>query len=399
MNSDAEYVEDCLREAWPDIQSDTQMSADNAGLENFKRRFHRQKAASGTTFGRPADELYQNAGATQQNANEYPSAYTQTTRAISLPRLMKFAAAIILLVGSSVLFWRTLGLHTEKEQLAKHTVKIEPGGDNALLALADGKVIKLSDITVGTTLKLQNGVQVEKKSDGDIVYHASNGRTASEKEYNTVTTPNGGQYRVTLPDGSKAWLNAGSSLNYPLRFASKERRVKMTGEVYFEIAKLSFPNGSGQHSRVPFYVETNRQEIQVLGTHFNVNAYPEEPYIVTTLTEGRVCVKSDRGKSVVLMPGEQALVADDISVRQVDVSTYLAWITGDFVFKGEPLQSVLRKVARWYDVEIECPPELGKLHFSGMISRSQPLSTIIDMLETTRKVKVTLTERRLTVRN
>lgn len=387
MNSDAEYVEDCLREAWPDIQSDTRIKADNADLESFKHRFHIRKATPGTLSGKFPQQIF---GA---------AAEQKPTRLINLPWLMRFAAAMILLVGSSVLLWDTFKLKPEKAQLAKHPVEIEPGGDKALLALADGKMIKLSDIAVGTTLKLQNGVRVEKTSDGNITYHTGNGPTTSNTAYNTVITPNGGQYRVTLPDGSNAWLNAGSSLNYPLRFASKERRVKMTGEVYFEIAKLSLPHSAGQHGRVPFYVETGRQEIQVLGTHFNVNAYPEEPYIVTTLTEGRVRVKSGNGKSVVLNPGDQALVADDITVKQVDPSGYLAWTTGDFVFKGETLEGVLRKVARWYDVETECPPELGNLRFSGMISRSQPLSTIIDMLETTKKVKVTLNERRLIVRN
>lgn len=397
-NSDASYVEDCLREAWPEIKSNTKISVDNVDLENFKHRFHIYKA-NGTLFNKPIDQAYETADTSNHNLEKNIPLNRKATRIIKLPSLIKIAAAIVLVMGSSLLIWKIVGLNPKKEQLVKHMVKIEPGSDKALLALADGKMITLSDIAVGTTMELENGVLVEKKSDGDLVYHTANIKTASQTAYNTVITPNGGQYRVTLPDGSKAFLNAGSSLKYPLSFANNERRVKMTGEVYFEIAKRTFSNGSGKKGHLPFYVETNKQEIQVLGTHFNVNAYPDETHIVTTLAEGSVRVKTENGNSVILKPGEQALVAEDISVRKVDVAVSLAWTNGDFVFKGETLQSVLRKVARWYDVETECPPELANLRFSGMISRSQSLSTIIDMLQITNKVKVTLTGRRLIVRN
>lgn len=397
-NSDANYVEDCLREAWSEIKSNTKISVDNVDLENFKHRFDISKAHS-TLFNKSIAQAYETVDTANHDLEKNISLNPKANRIVKLPSLIKIAAAIILVMGSSLLLWKIVGLNPTKEQLVNHVVKIEPGSDKAFLALADGKMITLSDIAVGTTLELENGVRVEKKSDGDLVYHTANLKTASHTAYNTVITPNSGQYRITLPDGSKAFLNAGSSLKYPLSFASNERRVKMTGEVYFEIAKHTLSNGTGRSGHLPFYVETNKQEIQVLGTHFNVNAYPEETHIVTTLAEGSVRVRTENGKSVVLKPGEQALVAEDISVRKVDVAVSLAWTNGDFVFKGETLQSVLRKVARWYDVETECPSELANLRFSGMISRSQSLSTIIDMLQITNKVKVTLSGRRLIVRN
>lgn len=400
MNRDARYVENCLREAWSIIQSDTQVSINDVDLEKFKYCFNISKSISDTSSEKTIDQKHEDADTVHYNSQENISHYSKGIQFIKLRNFIKFAAALIFVVGSSILLLRTFNAHTIKEQLVREQpLQIEPGQDKALLTLADGQVIKLSDIAVGAVMKLQNGVRVEKKSDGNIVYHTDDGTNASKLVYNTVITPNGGQYRITLPDGSKAFLNAGSSLKYPLCFASKERRVKMTGEVYFEIAKLHFSSGSGKQGRVPFYVESDKQEIKVLGTHFNVNAYPNERHVVTSLIEGSVQVKASNGRSVILTPGEQALVAEDISVKKTDLSVSLAWTNGDFVFKGEPLQSVLRKVARWYDIEVECPPELAEVRFSGIISRSQPLSTIMDMLEMTKKVKVSLIGRRLTVRN
>lgn len=379
MDIDANYIEACLSEAWPMMQSDEQILTDDKDLKHFKQKFHSRKTVS--------------------EFSAEISVSSNTARVLTLRSWLKIAAVIMMLAGSAVFLWNTSQPNAEKEQQLSQAKRIEPGNDKALLTLASGKIIKLSDIAIGTTIKLQNGIRVEKKDEGNLVYHVDKMQQSETAYYNTVTTPNGGQYRVTLPDGSKAWLNAGSSLRYPLRFTSKERRVKITGEVYFEIVKLLIPKNQEQQTHVPFYVETDRQEVQVLGTHFNVNAYPESPYTVTTLTEGSVRILTAQGKSVLLTPGEQSLVGDQVLVQQADAATVLAWVNGDFIFKAEVLENVLQKVARWYDVDIDCPPELRKLHFSGMISRSQPLSTIIDMLETTKKVKVNLTGRRLIVSN
>ncbi|MNL25924.1 fec operon regulator FecR [compost metagenome] len=168
----------------------------------------------------------------------------------------------------------------------------------------------------------------------------------------------------------------------------------MTGEVYFEVAKVTQPNSA---KRIPFFVESHKQVVEVLGTHFNINAYPDEKAIKTTLAEGSVRVKTLNGHSVLLQPGQQAVLEENLRVESADIRQQLAWKNGDFIFRGETLESALRQVARWYDVEVECPPQLGKLRFNGMVSRSQPLSMIIEMIQLTKQAKVTLKERRLIV--
>lgn len=304
-------------------------------------------------------------------------------------------AAVLLMVGSvSFFLWQSKpGLNAEQ-----HAKTIMPGSEKALLTLADGSVVSLSDVTVGTTLALQGGTRVQKTNEGNIVYHAGAAAGPPAVAQNTVTTPKGGHFKVTLPDGSTAWLNAASSISYPLQFAANERRIKMTGEVYFEIAKKEITDHLGQKKRLPFYVTTDRQEIQVLGTHFNVNAYTDEPFTATTLTEGSVKVTVLKTKhSVLLKPGQQAKLAKNIAVEEVETDLFVAWTSGDFIFRGEQLDGVLRKIARWYDVEFDCPEDLAQLRFNGMVSRSQPLSTIIETLQSTKRIKVTLKERRIIV--
>lgn len=305
------------------------------------------------------------------------------------------AAAILLVVGSISMAL----LHSGSDPTSNiHAKNISPGSQKASLTLADGSVVSLSEVAVGTTVALQGGIRVEKNKEGDIVYHANAEHQPVSGAQNTVSTPKGGHFKVTLPDGSIAWLNAASSIRYPLQFAANERRISMTGEVYFEIAKKELTDQLGRKRKLPFYVETNRQEIQVLGTHFNVNAYTDEPYTATTLTEGSVKVTAlESGETALLKPGQQAQLAKGIAINNVDTEQFIAWINGDFVFRGEELQGVLRKVARWYDVEFDCPQDLAKLRFNGMVSRSQPLSTIIETLQSTKKIKVTLKERRIIV--
>lgn len=306
---------------------------------------------------------------------------------------LKIAASLLLIGSLSYLILRQSFLSEPDHH--KQSVVI-PGEDKALLTLADGSTISLDEVAVGT-LALEGGVRVEKTKSGQLIYSVSKSESSNRNASNTITTPKGGQYRLTLPDGSKAWLNASSTLHYPLHFEHHERRVKMTGEVYFEIAKME-KHQHGRVERIPFYVETAHQEIQVLGTHFNVNSYPDEPGIVTTLLEGSVRVTSSlNGESILLRPGQQSFLDKHLVVSTADVEQQVAWTAGDFVFKSEPLASILRKVSRWYDVDIVCPPHLGKLKFDGIVSRSQPLTAIMDMVEITGKAKLKLIERRIIV--
>lgn len=303
-------------------------------------------------------------------------------------------AALLVVVGAISLFLFKQQLAEEQPKNVQHIGV--PGKDDAVLTLKDGSVVSLADIKNGSVVALQGGVEIQKNNAGELVYKAVEKERIASTAMNKIATNKGNQYQIILPDGSKAFLNANSTLTYPLKFSENERHVHMTGEVYFEITKIETGMGGGK--RIPFSVETANQKIEVLGTHFNVNAYDDEPYTTTTLLEGSVRVSSKkRNESVLLKPGQRALLNEALRVENVDISQEVAWINGDFVFKGEELVSLLRKVSRWYNVDVICPERLEKLKFDGMVSRSQPLSTIIDMLQTTGKVKLTLNGRRLIV--
>lgn len=317
-------------------------------------------------------------------------------------RFKKIGKTVWFKIAAAVLAVGAISLFLFRQQAPKETNAIvqqvgSPGKDAAILTLKDGSVISLTDIRNGSVVALQGGVEIQKNKNGELVYRAVEQDAAATAAVNKITTNRGNQYQVILPDGSKAFLNANSTLTYPLKFAQNARTVRMTGEIYFEISKLEVQTG-GDKKRIPFYVETAEQKIEVLGTHFNVNAYPDEPYTTTTLLEGSVRVTSlKRNESVLLKPGQRSLLSERLRIDNTDSSQDVSWTQGDFVFKGEELSSLLRKISRWYNVDVECPQRLEKLKFDGMVSRSQPLSTIIDMLEITGKVKIKLNGRRLIV--
>lgn len=305
------------------------------------------------------------------------------------------AAAVVIFIATFAFIVFKYQNKTENNHLvSQQEENILPGSDKALLTLADGSVVSLSDVEQGK-IALQGGLLVEKKADGSLAYSLETRERPAEMVYNTVTTPRGGQYRVALPDGSIVVLNAASTLTYPVHFSDSERRVTMTGEAYFEVTKWT---GSNRKKPVPFIVDTDRQEVLVLGTQFNVNAYGDDSYIRTTLVEGSVRVTSVAdGTSILLAPGQQSVLSDRLDVQQADMQRQLAWKNGEFVFKGEPLENLLKQVGRWYDVDIECPPRFGKIKFSGIISRSMPISTVMDMIESTQEVQINRKGRRLIV--
>ncbi|MDR2282782.1 MAG: FecR domain-containing protein [Sphingobacterium sp.] len=317
----------------------------------------------------------------------------KTKRPVRFPKL-RYVAAVLLFgfVCFAGAYWY-LGSPIAKDKEIAVTNDILPGENSAILTLSDGSVIALNEVGSGTIAK-QNGVCVEKDTDGKVVYKVDGQYPGVSHTLNTISTPKGSQYQVTLPDGSTALLNAGSSLTYPVCFSEKERRVQMTGEVYFEIKKVIASKGAGNK---PFFVETATQEVQVLGTHFNINAYRDESAVRTTLVEGRVKVNTKDGRSALLKPGQQTVLAQSLEVREAAIEEQLSWVNGDFVFRGATLESLLRQVSRWYDVEVEYPPHLGKIRFTGMVSRSQPLSVIAKMIQSTKKAKVTIKGRRFIV--
>ncbi len=287
------------------------------------------------------------------------------------------AAAIVLVTSYGIYLYHQAGLevpqHVENEK-----ADIEPGGNRATLTLADGRKINLNEARKGE-LADQSGIKVTKTADGQIVYTLTNSDTESTNlSYNTIETPYGGQYQVNLPDGSRVWLNSASSLKYPVRFNSRERKVEITGEAYFEIAK---------NPEIPFRVKNANQTIEVLGTHFNVMSYTNEGTINTTLIEGSVRILSSKGNKT-LTPGQQARNGNNgIDVVEVDTEEVVAWKNGYFIFKSEDVQSIMRQIARWYDVDIEIQGDISEKTFGGRISRSRNVSEVLEVLESTGSLK------------
>jgi ferric-dicitrate binding protein FerR (iron transport regulator) len=234
--------------------------------------------------------------------------------------------------------------------------------------LSNGKQIVLDSAGNGT-LASDSHIKVIKK-DGQLSYE---GKTA-EVLYNTVSTPKGRQWQLTLNDGTKVWLNAASSIHYPINFIGNQRIIEITGEAYLEVS----PNAS-----VPFIVKTPTQEIQVLGTHFNINAYADEPILRTTLVEGSIKVTA-AGKTTILHPAEQVAnntAIGDLATTKPDVSNVIAWINGRFKFDHSDIKTVMRQIARWYDVEVEYRGTLPDYQFAGGTFRNNNLSEVLQVLE------------------
>lgn len=312
------------------------------------------------------------------------------------------SAAVLLIVGSIGFFYFSL---SKTQPALVRTAKkndVAPGGNKAFLTLADGRKISLTDASSGEIVK-QGGLSIQKTADGKLVYTivAADKGGKEVLSFNTIETPKGGQYQINLPDGTKVWLNSASSLRYPTKFTGT-RVVELTGEGYFEVAKLKVNNQKSGTSSVPFIVKTSGQEVEVLGTHFNINSYKEEEGIKTTLLEGavRVIPSDDKEKehSKVLKPGEQALLSDHaIKVKPVDTEAIMAWKNGDFAFKGDNLKDIMNRVARWYDVEVVYKGDFGHLKFGGYISRSKNISEVLNIMESTGKVHFIIDGKKITV--
>lgn len=306
------------------------------------------------------------------------------------PHFLRYAVVALGVVALAAYLWRS-GVSTPPDQTelaaAKAPLPILPGGDRAVLSLSDGSVILLDSASDGL-LAEQGGSRIVKTADGQIRYN-NGGPGSGELLMNTMSTPRGGQYRLTLPDGSVVWLNAASSLRFPASFAGKERRVWLTGEAYFEVNKLgSAQQGNTAGNNIPFIIEVNRPgsgptEIEVLGTHFNVNAYEDEASIKTTLLEGKVGVSAGNEK-LLLDPRQQVQVNATGSmklVRDVDVEAATAWKNGYFSFNNTDVAALMRQISRWYDVEVEYADKLPERKFGGEISRNSNLSQVLKIME------------------
>ena len=307
------------------------------------------------------------------------------------PKILRLRKWYSIAAAAAILIFLSIGLYfvvnkPVQQQIAGnqiHKNDIGPGGNKAILTLADGKEIVLTGARNGL-LATQRNTEIKKTEDGKIIY--TNDQSLSDKssanvQYNTITTPRGGQYQVTLPDGSRVFLNAASSLIYPTVFAGNERKVTLAGEAYFEVA---------HNSHQPFRVSSNGQTVEVLGTHFNINAYSDERLIKTTLLEGSVRVSRGQ-KTVVLKPGQQAQISDrdtdsDISIiSDADIEEAVAWKNGLFIL-DDHIQPVMRLISRWYDVDVIYDGAAPDDIFGGEVPRFQNISEVLKVLQLTKKV-------------
>lgn len=268
---------------------------------------------------------------------------------------------------------------------------IAPGKNAATLTLADGKKILLTETASGK-LASESGVRISKTAEGMVRYEiiaADSVKTGAALKYNTLTTALGQQYQVLLPDGTKVWLNNASSLKYPVCFNNtKKREVELTGEAYFEVAK---------NARHPFIVKTEQQEITVLGTHFNVNAYNNEPELKTTLLEGSIQINA-KDLERVIKPGEQATWSNNqLKVKEIDTELAVAWKNNQFMFESEGIENIMRRIERWYNVKVEYSGEIPSDKFGGTVPRFGNVSELLNVLELTGKVHFKVEGRRIMV--
>ena len=302
------------------------------------------------------------------------------------------AAAIFLLLSSSILYY-FFNVGNNNNDNVEFTKDIPAGKNGGSLILPNGRVIKLSNSKNGVVIAAdllsyddKTPVTDIKKAELDAYF-----ANAKQNESLQLATANGQTYQLTLPDGTKVWLNASSKLTFPASFNGQtERRVELEGEGYFEVSK------SKTH---PFIVNTKRQEVKVLGTHFNIHAYQIEPKEVTTLTEGLVAIKTLKDQQI-LNPNYQAIVLidDKIELTAANLKYNLAWKNGYFRFNQDDIQEIMRRISRWYDIDVVYEGEISQEKFSGNISSSKNISQVLRMLSYSQDVKFKIEGRRVTVK-
>jgi transmembrane sensor len=306
-------------------------------------------------------------------------------------------AACVFVFAMGGLFYRSYQKEVPRKLYVTSVAKvnpIKPGSNKALLTLANGNKIVLNDASTGTIIK-QGNIIVRKEKDGVLQYaKASDKNTDPDKKaligYNTIATPKGGQYQVILPDGTRVWLNSASTLKYPTAFVGNERKVELTGEGYFEVA---------QDKSKPFKVKFNNEEVEDLGTHFNIMAYNDEGETRTTLLEGSVKVSKGTFYKV-LVPGQQTISQnnqDNFVVRPADIESAVAWKNGIFSLQNSSIQQIMRQVARWYDVDIIYQGNLKDKVYGGRVSKANNINELLKNLELTGTVHFKIEGRRITV--
>lgn len=303
------------------------------------------------------------------------------------------AAAIVLIILSSGLYYLNNYDKPSVISESRHLKNdIAPGNNKAVLTLGNGSHIILDNLKSGELARQEN-VIIRKDKDGQLIYDLSKSsfqpNTSQAIIYNSISTPRGGEYQLILPDGTKVWLNAESSLRFPVIFTGKARKVELSGEAYLEVAK---------NKQMPFRVFSRGVEVEVLGTHFNVNAYQNRSGVTTTLLEGSVRLIKD-GERVVLKPGQSGISSEHSAfiVQDVDVEEVTAWKNGYFVFQDENISSIMAKAARWYDVEVEYRGNMADKNFWGKVSRYDNISELLKNMELTGTIHFKIEGRRVIV--
>jgi len=303
-------------------------------------------------------------------------------------RISAAAAAILIITGVSLVY-------VKKQQNSQNLVNIfkndiAPGKNMATLTLDNGKKIVLSTANKGQ-LATEAGIVISKTADGQVVYSVSNQESDAGTRIHMLSTAKGETYRLRLPDKSEVWLNASSSVKFPASFASQEvRQVEVTGEAYFEIAK---------DKAHPFIVKTNQQEVQVLGTHFNINSYQDKNNTTTALLEGSLRVFNNARQAEIIRPGEQSVVdaGKNITISPANIKNVMAWKNGYFRFRDEPIEDIMEKITRWYNIDVIYEGKVSNEKFSGNISRNKNISEVLNMLSYSNAVKFKVDGRRVTV--
>lgn len=304
------------------------------------------------------------------------------------------AASLLLLSAAGIIFIKKHHpiVNKKVQELAIQHQRILPGTNKAVLILGNGETIDLNAAANGQIAGTGN-VKVKKLKEGQLKYDpgVTGNNGSQEISFNTLVVPKGGQYEVTLPDGTSVWLNSASSLKYPTAFTGKERHVELTGEAYFEVAK---------NKARPFTVSAGKVDVRVLGTHFNIMAYPDEPASKTTLLEGAV-VLSDRKQQLELVPGQQGIATSGnqpMELKTVNVQDAIAWKKGYFSFRKENIESAMRKIARWYDVDVTYQGKMSHKMLGGSVSRTQNIDEILAYIELTGIAHFELKGRRIIVK-
>lgn len=332
-------------------------------------------------------------------------ALPKSVQRYQLRTIYSYAAAAIVLISLSVYLFLQQDSNPEKPvHYGVHQEYAINGPENkALLTLANGKKISLTDAANGKIAE-QSGIKITKTSDGQLIYditggqitNPSKGQKEDQSDYNSISTPAGSKYQVNLPDGTKVWLNAMSSIKYTPQFMGKERSVILSGEAYFEVAK---------HKGISFKVISKGQVVEVLGTHFNINAYQNEPAIKTTLAEGSVLVNMDLGNKKqsaanaykTLSPGEQSVLENgELNVKKVDLQEALAWKDG-YISLDEDLKTIMRNIERVYNVTVVYQDEVDNVEIGGIALKSRSLSDILNLLESLERFRFKVEGRRITV--